>query len=97
MLQARKRWSPGTARERSVSDGRFKLVERPRLGGGYERALYDTQRDPAETTDIREARPEIYREFAEALTQWTRGVPGYTQDALSEEVEQQLRALGYVE
>jgi hypothetical protein len=97
MLEARERWEPGMTRERSVSDGQFKLVERPRFEGGYERALYDTQADPAETTDLREAKPRIHRDLAKALTEWTANVPGYAQGALSDEVEDQLRALGYVE
>jgi arylsulfatase len=97
LMAARERWKPGSTRQQSVSDGRFKLVERPRFEGGYERALYDLQADPAETLDVQAEHPEDYSRLAQALEGWTENIPGYVQQELSAEQEAQLRALGYVE
>ncbi|MGB5702668.1 MAG: hypothetical protein WBM48_07620 [Polyangiales bacterium] len=97
MLRARERWKPGMTRERSVSDGRFKLVERPRFEGGYSRTLYDTHADPAETKDVQKAQPEALEKLSRALSDWTADIPGYTQEALSDETEAQLKALGYID
>jgi arylsulfatase A-like enzyme len=97
MLRARERWKPGTTRERSVSDGRLKLVERPRFEGGYARSLYDVSKDPAEEIEVRKEYPKDYLRLAQALDAWTANVPGYTQVELSDEAEAQLKALGYIE
>lgn len=97
MLRAHDRWTPGKTRERCVSDGRFKLVERPRFEGGYARTLHDTRLDPAETTDVRSKHPEAYERLSRALADWTADVPGYVQEALSDEAEAQLKALGYID
>jgi hypothetical protein len=97
MLRARDRWAPGRTRERTVSDGRFKLVERPLFEGGYARSLYDTQEDWAEETDVQAQRPEAYARLAEELDVWTAGIPDHVQQALTEEAEAQLRELGYIE
>lgn len=97
MLGARQRWKPGMTRERSVSDGRFKLVERPRFEGGYSRTLYDTHADPTETKDLRKTNPDAYQALSRALADWTADIPGYVQEQLSEEAEAQLKALGYID
>ena len=81
MLRAKERWKPGMTRERSVSNGRFKLVERPKFEGGYSRTLYDTRAEREETSDVRAEHPEVYRELSQALAEWTANVPGYFQGA----------------
>jgi arylsulfatase A-like enzyme len=97
MFRARERWRPGMTRERSASDGRFKLIERPLFAGGYARTLHDTQTDPGELVDVRDAHPDVYHKLSQALADWTADVPGYVQEALSDEAEAQLKALGYVD
>ena len=98
MLRARERWAPGRTRERTVSDGRFKLVERPLFEGGYARSLYDTQQDWGEVVDVQGQHPELLEKLASELDAWTAGIPTeYVQRVLTEEVEAQLRELGYIE
>jgi len=97
MLRARERWRPGKTRERSVSDGRFKLVERPLFEGGYARGLYDTQEDWAEVIDVQAQHPEVYAKLAGELDAWTATIPDHVPQALSEEAAAQLRELGYIE
>jgi hypothetical protein len=97
MLRARDRWAPGKTRERSVSDGRFKLVERPLFEGGYARSLYDTEQDWAEVIDVQARHPEVYAKLAGELDAWTAGIPDHVPQVLSEEAEAQLRELGYIE
>ncbi len=95
--RARGRWEPGKTRQRAVSDGRFKLIERPRLGGGYTRSLYELRSDPSETQDVQRRFPAHFARLSEALDAWVQEVPGYVPEALTDEEEAQLRALGYVE
>jgi arylsulfatase A-like enzyme len=97
MLRARDRWKPGQTRERSVSDGRFKLIERPLFEGGYARSLYDTQEDWDEVVDVRTRHPEVYAKLAGELDAWTAAIPDQVPQAIGEEAEAQLRELGYVE
>ena len=65
------------------------------LEGVCERVLYDAGADQVETTGLQEAKPPIYQYFARTLSEWTANVPGYAQDALSDEVEQRLSSLGH--
>jgi len=95
--QARRRWTPGATRLRSVSDRRFKVIQRPRLEGGYSLAMVDLETDPAEATDIQHEEPEAFARMSRELELWTRDIPGYVQEQLTDEQEEQLRALGYVE
>jgi hypothetical protein len=80
-----------------VSDGRFKLIERPRLGGGYARSLYELPVDWSETHDVQRRFPEDFARLSEALDAWVEDVPGYVPEALTDQEEAQLKALGYVE
>jgi arylsulfatase A-like enzyme len=95
----RERWGPGRTRERAVidADGELKLVERPKLGGGYARFLYDLSVDPAESRNLRDERPADAERLGALLDDWTDGVPGYDPAQLTDEAEATLRALGYVE
>lgn len=92
----RARWAPRGTREHAVSDGRYKLVHRPRLEGGYARALYDRASDPGETRDVAEAEPAIADRLEAALEAWERQLPGRDPIALSPQQEEALRALGYI-
>lgn len=97
LVEARKRWTPTDVRERSASDGHLKLVESPRLQGGFARSLYDLDQDPDEILDVKDAHRADLARLGDALDRWTAAIPGHTRRALSEEEEAQLKALGYVE
>lgn len=97
LMAARDRWSPGAIREQSVSDGRFKLVEKPRFEGGYSRELYDLSADRDEIVDVTEENEEASERLSKALAAWADDIPGYVPVALSPEEEAQLRALGYID
>ncbi len=97
MLRARARWPAGTTRDRSVGDGRFKLVERPLFEGGYARSLYDTQEDSDESIDVQAQHPEVYARLRAELDAWTAGIADHVPQAVTKEVEAQLKALGYIE
>ncbi len=97
MSEARRRWKPGSTRMRSVTDGRFKLIERPRLAGGYSLTLVDFVTDPTETVPVGDEHPDLFQHFSSVLHAWTRNTAGYVQEELSDIEEAQLRALGYVE
>jgi arylsulfatase A-like enzyme len=90
-------WPPQSARERSVRTPRFKLVEHPRLEGGYHSALYDLQADPAESRDVSSLYPDIARRLQAELDHWTAGINGGTTFDPDEEITEGLRALGYIE
>jgi arylsulfatase len=97
MMDAKRRWPPGSARHRSVSDGRFKLVESPRFEGGFDQHLWDLEADPLESVDVRDEHPRVFARLEEALSTWTAELPRYQQTPLSDEQEAQLRALGYIQ
>jgi len=96
LLAIRRRWPPEQARQRAVSDGRFKLVDVPRLEGGYERGLYDLEADPAEEHDVSSEHPETAERLARILDTWTEELPQVEGIDLSEEELDALRALGYI-
>ena len=89
-------------------DERFKLVDAPLDDGHTETALYDRQRDPGETSDVRTREPEAFRVARRELDlfldranrEWAKtkelvlGKKG-EQPATSAACEK-LRALGYV-
>jgi len=61
---------------RSLTDGRYKLIERrlPRASGGT--ALYDLAGDPGETVDLARADPERTAELSERLAVLESGMTG---------------------
>jgi arylsulfatase len=97
MMAAKRRWPPGSARHRSVSDGRFKLVESPRFEGGFAQYLWDLETDPLESVDVRDEHPRVFARLEKALSAWTTELPEYRQAPLTKEQEAQLRALGYIQ
>lgn len=97
LLAARDRWGPERPRRHSVSVGRFKLEERPRLEGGYDRVLYDLSASKGEARDVSAAHPAEFERLARLLDEWTGELPGVRDRVLSPSDEAGLRALGYVE
>lgn len=82
-----------TVRGTVRTDERFSL----HVDGGEPSALFDLQRDPAETTDLLDSEPERaerMRSAYEALGARGERVPVYPED-LDEKTRDQLRALGY--
>jgi arylsulfatase A-like enzyme/Tfp pilus assembly protein PilF len=83
-------WSELTA----VRDGRYKLVAAPH------RELYDTRTDPNETHDIAAANPRVAdaleRAMRDMTMKTTAGAAVQTPREVDPDVEERLRALGYV-
>jgi len=95
---ARERWTLGEARQRSVWNRRHKLVEYPRLEGGYRRALYDLVADPAESENLIDAHPEVAARLDAELRAWTASIPSDAPPPERDEEQlEMLRALGYVD
>jgi len=99
VLQAAlERWPVRDARRRSVRDTRFKLVETPRIEGGYRRALYDLSADPVQTRDVTGEHPEAAARLGAAMDEWTEALPeARAADEPDTEQLELLRALGYVD
>jgi arylsulfatase A-like enzyme len=91
-----RRWPPESARQRAARTARFKLVELPRVEGGYRRVLYDLAADPGETRDVSAAFPREAEALGRALAAWTADIVPSGPRARDPELEQTLRSLGYV-
>lgn len=83
-------WSELTA----VRDGRYKFIAAPR------RELYDTQVDPGETRDLADSNPRLADALENALREMSKRTSAsatpQAPQAMDPEVEDRLRALGYV-
>ncbi|MEW6320852.1 MAG: sulfatase-like hydrolase/transferase [Acidobacteriota bacterium] len=79
---------------KAVRDGRYKYIAAPR------RELYDTSQDPGETHDLSAANPRLADALAAALADLERrmaeAATPQAPRAVEPEVEERLRALGYV-
>jgi len=93
LLEDWKHWPPESARERVAWTGEYKLVERPRLDGGYDVALY---RLPDESEDVGDRFPEVRDHLRRALEQWAADLPEPGERAADPELEASLRTLGYL-
>jgi arylsulfatase A-like enzyme len=71
LQEAWERWPPGTARQRSVRDGRYKLVRRPVLSGGWRDVVYDLVDDPEESLPLQVGIVEPARQLVRSLDQWS--------------------------
>jgi len=96
LLAARRRWPPMTARQRAAITPRYRLVETPRLDGGYDRALYDVEEDPGETHDLAATLPEIVEQLAGDLERWAAPIPVRAESPPDRELERRLLELGYI-
>lgn len=97
LMQARRLWPAGEARQRTARTALFKLVEHPRWEGGYERRLYDLRADPGETRDLGRARPDLVQRLGKDLGLWTAAIARAAQGAPDPEQLEGLRALGYIQ
>ena len=95
ILAAGRRWTPGELRERTARTADWKLVEYPRLEGGWRRELYALATDPGETRDVAAQYPEELERLSAELEHWAASpLPA---SGLSDSDLEALRALGYVE
>ncbi len=96
LLQAWQNWPPESARQRVAQTAELKLVETPRLEGGYQAKLYHLGTDPQEATDVSAEHPDVYRHLRAALAEWTADLPDPPERLPDPELEEVLRTLGYV-
>ena len=89
------RWPAESARERVARTARFKLVQYPRLEGGYRTELYDLA-GPGEGIDVSGQFERVASILEEALEDWAAGIPIETLRKPNPEREQILRNLGYM-
>jgi arylsulfatase A-like enzyme len=85
------------ASQRSVNDGRYKLLYD--IASGRYR-LYDLRQDPAETRDVSGGETKALKRLQHELHAWTRAVEkgADAEERLrkAQEIEDELRALGYL-
>ena len=91
------RFNAGEARQSSVRDGHFKLVQAPRANGGFQRSLFDLRLDPLETRDISSQNPEQRAALDLELDAWLREIPEAPRHTPSPQQAELLRSLGYLE
>jgi arylsulfatase len=80
--------------QRSVSDGRFKLIEK--LAGGPP-VLFDLKNDPGETRNVLAAERRAYAALRGALNAWIARDEGKGTADASRVAQEKLRSLGYIE
>ncbi len=96
LLEAWERWPPETARYLSARTREFKLVRSPMFEGGYRDAVFDLNRDPAETVDVSARHPQTAAALARALDAWAAPMSGSPERASDPALLEQLRALSYI-
>lgn len=91
------------SRWRTVRDARWKLVRIPGVHGTREE-LYDLDADPGELSDVAAEQPRQHERLAAALDTWLATIPpdagGLAPEldpAARQQLEEELRALGYVD
>jgi arylsulfatase A-like enzyme/Tfp pilus assembly protein PilF len=88
------RYHYGWSELRALRDGRYKFIAAPR------RELYDTENDPGELKNLAGENPRLADAMQDALRQLTtthtRAVNPVTPQVVDPDVEERLRALGYV-
>lgn len=96
LQEAWKSWPPENARQRVARTPEFKIVQFPRLEGGYETHLYHLPSDPGETVDVKARFPDAYRELLADLEEWTADLAEIPDRLEDPDLEATLRTLGYV-
>ncbi|MFL6264066.1 MAG: sulfatase [Thermoanaerobaculia bacterium] len=80
---------------RSVSDGRFKLIES--LVGTAPPSLFDLRADPGETKNVLPAERRAYAHLRGALAAWLARNEGKGAVDEAREAQKRLKSLGYIE
>ncbi|MBZ0114510.1 MAG: sulfatase [Thermoanaerobaculia bacterium] len=88
-------WPAESARQRVARTARFKLVQFPRLEGGYRNELYDL-RGEGEGVDVSQRFGRVAEVLGAAVEDWATGIPRELQREADAEREQTLRSLGYL-
>ncbi len=96
LREAWKSWPPENARQRVARTPEFKLVQLPRLEGGYENRLFHLASDPQETEDVKDRYPEAYQQLLAELETWAAGLGEIPERVEDPDLESTLRSLGYV-
>jgi hypothetical protein len=96
LKEASLRWPVEEARARAARSTRYKLVEYPRLEGGYSSRLFDLEADPGETVDVSDRHPAVASQLGAALRQWSGSSPPAARPSRSAADLEAMRALGYV-
>jgi hypothetical protein len=82
-----------------ILEGPWKLVLDPQTEGG--RLLFNLEEDPGELHNLASSQPERCDRMQERLEQHLASLsvlePAFTDDPLDPEVQEQLRAMGYLE
>jgi arylsulfatase A-like enzyme len=84
----------------STIDGALRIAAvRTRRWKWYEGRLYDLEHDPGETRDVASLHPEVERDLQDRLVaiRRSREAAGTTPVGMPDEVQDQLKALGYLE
>ena len=99
LAEAWVRWPVERTRQRVVRTDTHMLVATPQLAGDYKLTLYDHGSDPELSRDISAEAPKILQEMVPVLLEWHAELDGASTSVSekSEEEEQALRALGYIE
>ena len=84
-------------RFRAVVDGDWKLIWTPGQDAGSEYQLYDIAADRNETRDLSGEHPERVRDLRRMLDDWMAAEEQQETRPISEEDEEALRALGYID
>ena len=79
---------------RSVSDGRFKLIQDL---GGKPPVLFDLRADPGETRNVLPAERRTYARLRDALASWLARNEGKGAADEAREAQKKLKSLGYIE
>jgi arylsulfatase A-like enzyme len=84
---------------RVIYDGRYKLMK---YSKGKPIELYDLEKDPKERVNLAKELPKITEELLNKLTEWEQNHKPLYQEpqnkpVISEEIKNDMRALGYVE
>lgn len=83
----------------AVRSGHWKLIVPQREGGTT--LLFDLRSDPGEHKDVSSANPDLSQQLEKRLVRWFESLPSSpelrTVPLTDKEVEEQLRALGYIE
>ncbi len=92
-------WPVERTRQRLVRTPSHTLVATPTLSGRYDVALYNHQADPELTTNVAATEPEVAATLTPILTAWHAELDAANTPVSerTEEQEEALRALGYIE
>ena len=96
-VEAARRFLDGV-REDTVTTGGYRLMVRTEADGATAVTLYDRRRDPRERRDLA-ARLPITTAYLRSVLRWPVGEHGTLSrpaGAMGREVQQQLKALGYL-